>query len=76
MNLRAIIKNREYRLPETVSSLNEQKLFVICEGSDGCKFVCPEYFRLRHAPKLEINAPVHTGKYIAGNLCLKEMKKM
>lgn len=61
MNEKAVINNRDYHLLETVPLLTGQERFVLCEDSDGTKFVCPEDFWLRHAPKPEATAPVHAG---------------
>lgn len=61
MNQKAVIENRDYRLPEPVPSLIGQGQFVLCEDSNGNKFVYSEEFWFRHAHKSEATAPVHAG---------------
>ena len=61
MNRKAVVENCDYRLLETVPSLNRQEQFVLCEDDDGNKFVCPEELWLSHAPQPEALAPVHAG---------------
>lgn len=61
MNKSVVIDNRDYHLLETLPLLTGQERFVLCEDSDGNKFVCPEDIWLLHAPKPEAMAPVHAG---------------
>ncbi len=58
MTPKAVIENRDYHLLETVPLLSGQEKFVLCEDSDGNRFVCPEDFWLRHTPTPEEAAPV------------------
>lgn len=61
MNQNAVIENRDYHLLETLPSLTGQGHFVLCEDSNGNKFVCPKDLWFRHAPQPETLAPVHAG---------------
>nr|WP_325204237.1 DEAD/DEAH box helicase family protein [uncultured Oscillibacter sp.] len=61
MNQNAVIENRDYHLLAIVPSLTGQGHFVLCEDSDGNKFVCPKALWLRRAPQPETSAPVHAG---------------
>ena len=58
MTPKAVIENRDYHLLETVPLLSGQERFILCEDSDGNRFVCPEDFWLRHTPTPEKAAPV------------------
>ncbi len=60
MSQKSRISGAEYSFLERVPSLDGEKSYVLCEGTGGKRFVCPEELWLAHVPCSAKAAPVTT----------------
>lgn len=60
MNSQAIIDGKEYRLIEVYPSLDSHISYILCENSDGDRYVCPAELWQCCASKMEGEASVNT----------------
>lgn len=60
------IDGKEYTLIEQLPALVGEAGYVICEDTEGKRFVCPEELWLENVPQTEQAAPVCTHKLYAG----------